>query len=501
VRLFTENPNTPEVSFVPYITWLQNDNILSGEDVSTAFYTSAIKAAVECDMKSENGQWFGTDSLAKLIILIVKNYGDKSGPGSVTRTVYYFNKIVTIMSYSLVRAQLNPDEQFDQRPWTRFFTSMLSEIASIEASLPETALGCLKSVANVLGIVQPTYAPRFAFGWFSIVSHRLFMAKLLVAPRQEGWADYHRTLMWLLRFMSPFINADVDSNNNMGPAARSLYKATLRILLVLMHDFPGFLVECYHTLSMAIPAHCVQLRNIILAAFPTSEAPLPDVYKRLEELVPEMQTFPRVRSDHVSALNSGNVKNAIDSYVHNTSPNGALIVSELKNRIAVQKMLPDNTSTTVWNHTLLHATVFYLGTSAVHRHYMHTGVADFDPKDPAVPLLLGLAHSLDAEGQYLMLSVIADQLRFPSAHTSFFAHLMLYMFKVSTDSAIAERISRVLLERVIVARPHPWGLIVTFVELLENQHYGFWDQQFVRADEEIYLMFRRAREGFGTQPL
>ncbi|BEJ18074.1 hypothetical protein CspHIS471_0703510 [Cutaneotrichosporon sp. HIS471] len=501
VRLFTENPTSPEVSFVPYITWLQNDNILSGEDVSTAFYTSAIKAAVECDMKSENGQWFGTDSLAKLIILIVKNYGDKSGPGSVTRTVYYFNKIVTIMSYSLVRAQLNPDEPFDQRPWARFFTSMLAEIASIEASLPETALGCLKSVANVLGIVQPTYAPRFAFGWFSIVSHRLFMAKLLVAPRQEGWADYHRTLMWLLRFMSPFIAADADDNNNMGLAARSLYKATLRILLVLMHDFPGFLVECYHTLSTAIPAHCVQLRNIILAAFPAAEAPLPDVYKRLEELVPEMQTFPRVRSDHVSALNSGNVKNAIDSFVHNTSPNGALIVSELKNRIAVQKILADNTTTTVWNHTLLHATVFYLGTSAVHRHYMHTGVADFDHKDPAVSLLLGLAHSFDAEGQYLILSVIADQLRFPSAHTSFFAQLMLYMFKVSTDPLIAMRIARVLLERVIVARPHPWGLIVTFVELLENPAYGFWDQQFVRADDEIFLMFRRAREGFGAQPL
>ncbi|CAK9782142.1 Not1-domain-containing protein [Cutaneotrichosporon oleaginosum] len=501
VRLFTENPNSPEVSFVPYITWLQNDNILSGEDVSTAFYTSAIKAAVECDLKSENGQWYGTDSLAKLIILIVKNYGDKSGPGSVTRTVYYFNKIVTIMSYSLVRAQLNPDEHFDQRPWTRFFTSMLAEIASIEASLPETALGCLKSVANVLGIIQPTYAPRFAFGWFTIVSHRLFMAKLLIAQRQEGWADYHRTLMWLLRFMSPFINVDVDSNNNMGPAARSLYKATLRILLVLMHDFPGFLVECYHTLSMAIPAHCVQLRNIILAAFPASEGPLPDVYKRLEELVPEMQTFPRVRSDHVNALNTGNVKNAIDSYVHNTSPNGALIVTELKNRIAVQKMHPDNTSTTVWNHTLLHATVFYLGTMAVHRHYMLTGVADFDPKDPAVSLLLGLVHSFDAEGQYLMLSVIADQLRFPSAHTLFFAHLILYLFKVSTDSAVPERIARVLLERVIVARPHPWGLIVSFVELLENPAYGFWDQQFVRADDEIYLMFRRAREGFGTQPL
>ena len=447
-------------------------------------------------MKSDNTQWYGTDSLAKLIVLIVKNYGDKSGPGSVQRTVYYFNKIITIMSYSLVRAQLNADEPFDQRPWARFFTSMLAELSAIEASLPETVLGCLKSIANVLGIIQPTYAPRFAFGWVSIMSHRLFMAKLLGAPRQEGWSDYHRCLMWLLRFVSPFVNSN---SRDLGAPARSLYRATLRILLVLMHDFPGFLVEYYHTLSTAIPAHCVQLRNIILAAFPASEAPLPDWYKRLDELVPEMQSFPRVRSDHVSALNTGNVKQAIDQYIHTNSPSGAAIVNELKNRIAVQKTLPDGTTTTVWNHTLLHATVFYLGTSAVQRHYMQSGVAEFDPKDPAVPMLLSLVHSFDAEGQYLMLSVIADQLRFPSAHTLFFASLMLYLFKVSTDSSIPERIARVLLERVIVTRPHPWGLIVTFVELLENPVYGFWDQPFVRADEEIFLMFRRARENFGTQ--
>jgi CCR4-NOT transcription complex subunit 1 len=235
-----------------------------------------------------------------------------------------------------------------------------------------------------------------------------------------------------------------------------------------------------------------------LAAFPTVEPPLPDWYKRLDELIPEMQSFPRVRQDHLNALNTGNIRNAIDNYIHTGTPGGQAIVNELKNRIAVQKRLPDGTTTTVWNHTLLHATIFYLGTSAVHRHYMASGVVEFDPKDPALPLLVSLAYSFDPEGQYLMLSVIADQLRYPSAHTLFFASLMLYLFKVATESSISERIARVLLERVIVSRPHPWGLVVTFVELLENPAYGFWDQPFVRADDEIFLLFRRARQNFGT---
>jgi len=394
VRVYSTSKN-PEVAFVPYITYLQKEGILNGEDVSSAFYRTAINCAVDLDggKLDSTAVFYGTDSLAKLIVLIVKNYGDKSGTSSVSRTVYYYNKIITIMSYALVQRQLG--EPFNQRPWTRFFTSMLSELGSIEHGLPDTYYGCLKSFANVLGITQPTYAPRFAFGWLSIVSHRLFMPKLLSAPRDEGWPEFHRCLMWLLRFLAPFLQGEMTSSS------RSIFRGTLRILLVLMHDFPEFLVEFYHTLSTAIPPHCVQLRNIVLAAFPQSEAPLPDCYKRLDQLVPEMQRFPTVRSDYMSALATGNVKGGIDQYVRTGVPALQAIVSDLKNRIAVKPMTPDGPVVVTWNHTLLHATVFYLGTTAISRRAAQTGVAEFDSKAPEVALIINLAFALDAEGELI----------------------------------------------------------------------------------------------------
>jgi CCR4-NOT transcription complex subunit 1 len=103
-----------------------------------------------------------------------------------------------------------------------------------------------------------------------------------------------------------------------------------------------------------------------------------------------------------------------------------------------------------------------------------------------------------------MLSVIADQLRYPSAHTLFFTSFMLFLFSTASraenmPNAIPERIGRVLLERVIVRRPHPWGLVVTFVELLNNEAYGFWKQPFVRAEEEIFLLFGKAHQNFVGQ--
>ena len=45
--------------------------------------------------------------------------------------------------------------------------------------------------------------------------------------------------------------------------------------------------------------------------------------------------------------------------------------------------------------------------------------------------------------------------------------------------------NRVLLERLIVNRPHPWGLLVTFIELIKNPQFKFWNHQFVRCAPEI----------------
>jgi hypothetical protein len=48
---------------------------------------------------------------------------------------------------------------------------------------------------------------------------------------------------------------------------------------------------------------------------------------------------------------------------------------------------------------------------------------------------------------------------------------------------------RVLLERLIVNRPHPWGLLITFIELLKNPRYNFWSHNFTRCAPDIERLF------------
>lgn len=52
-------------------------------------------------------------------------------------------------------------------------------------------------------------------------------------------------------------------------------------------------------------------------------------------------------------------------------------------------------------------------------------------------------------------------------HHCFCPPILMYSFLHFVQEMIQEQITRVLLERLIVNRPHPWGLLITFIELIK----------------------------------
>ena len=87
-------------------------------------------------------------------------------------------------------------------------------------------------------------------------------------------------------------------------------------------------------------------------------------------------------------------------------------------------------------------------------------------------------------------------LRYPNAHTHWFSTLILYLFLDASDDSLREIITRVLMERFVVHRPHPWGALVTFIELLRNPKYDFWSKGFVRAAPEVTLLLDGVSDPF-----
>jgi CCR4-NOT transcription complex subunit 1 len=84
---------------------------------------------------------------------------------------------------------------------------------------------------------------------------------------------------------------------------------------------------------------------------------------------------------------------------------------------------------------------------------------------------------------------MANQLRYPNSHTYFFSFAILRLFGTDyleqDEPDIRQQIIRVLLERLIVHRPHPWGLIITLQELLQNRSYAFFNLPFIQAAPEV----------------
>ena len=107
----------------------------------------------------------------------------------------------------------------------------------------------------------------------------------------------------------------------------------------------------------------------------------------------------------------------------------------------------------------------------------------------AMDIFKKLANDLDTEGRYLFLNGIANQLRYPNSHTHYFSTLLLTLFAETDNRILQEQITRVVLERLLVQKPHPWGLFITFMELMKNPKYKFWELGITAATAEIEELF------------
>ncbi len=76
---------------------------------------------------------------------------------------------------------------------------------------------------------------------------------------------YHLLLVDLMRFFRKLLQ---DEEARRGAGFKRCYLAALKIMLVLLHDFPEFLAFFAVSLCNEIPESFVQVRNIVLAAFP-----------------------------------------------------------------------------------------------------------------------------------------------------------------------------------------------------------------------------------------
>lgn len=206
--------------------------------------------------------------------------------------------------------------------------------------------------SDALYTLQPNNFPGFAFSWLQLISCRSFLPQLLVANDGNGAMLCQKLIHALLKFLSPLLNGQ----HELPRATKMFYRGTLRVLVVLLHDFPEFLCSNYITFAQSIPHSCVQLRNLILSAFPrVMHLPDPFTPDLKLELLPESLEEPVFDQGYADILNENNFKIKVDAFIQDQNEE---FYKALESQI---NLVQQEGETESYNTNMLCAFVLYIG--------------------------------------------------------------------------------------------------------------------------------------------
>lgn len=370
------------------------------------------------------------------------------------------------------------------------------------------------AIVGALSACSSTCAANFIFSWLQLISDRDLMPTMLSTHTRYGWPLFRHLMCRMMSYLGELLTEPGRISSN---AVRTLYGGVLRVLLVLLHDFSEFLCSYHMDLVEDLPRSCVQMRNLVSASFPRSMR-LPDPFSpslNVEEL-PEMMKRPLILSNYLRHLQSGAVRDLLDDYMGLTgvdkSGNNLLAAGASCDDLDIDTLLKvrdDKTGELVYSAKRASSIVMYVGQRAIVQKGVNNGnnsngnnINNYNSggselgvvismKDKASELLRKMFAQADGEGRHEMLNGIANQLRYPNNNTLYFSQLFLVLFQDADSDVTKEHITRVLVERLIANRPHPWGLLITFVQLVKNVGYNFWNRSFIHCIPEVEQLFEQ----------
>lgn len=278
--------------------------------------------------------------------------------------------------------------------------------------------------------------------------------------------------------MLSFVSTLVESSSNT-ESTNLLYTAVQRIFLLLLHDYPDFLCLYYQNLVNYIPHSCIQIRNMVLTAYPHKMV-LPDPFtpNLKVDLLPETQESPRYSLDPEICMAELNIKAELDVYLSNGIASLSFM-NNLKQGIFQSHQKKNGICS-------VSCFVLYVTSHAVSRK-RDTDISVVG--NVYFELFQRLLYEIEPESRELFLNSIVNQLRYPNSHTFYISCLILGLFLEDTKEFLKEHITRILLERLTANRPHPWGLLITFIELIKNPIYNFWNHSFTQLTPDVDMLF------------
>jgi len=311
--------------------------------------------------------------------------------------------------------------------------------------------------------LQPIRYPGFSFSWLQLIFNPNFISLTLANTenKAEIWHSYSGLIACLFRFFRETINKGFYKNDNY----KTFYKATMRALLILLHDFPEFLVETSFILIENLPEKLNHIRNVILSASPKS-IPSPDPYhvtSQVEASV-EYKTIPNTLYDFEERIYSIKFHEEIFKFLNSDESSAADVYFR---NICSKLLTKDDSGDIKINYPVVNAFILYMPTWIYQNCEDENKAKQF--KIETYDLLLKLLVSSNPVMREALLNAIMNQIRYPNLITFYFTGLIFYIFAKQADETLLEQIMRIFIQRLIIEKPRPWGIIYAFIELLKDK--------------------------------
>ncbi|ODV92126.1 hypothetical protein CANCADRAFT_717 [Tortispora caseinolytica NRRL Y-17796] len=499
IRL-TQHPAQTSKLLNIFIYQMIEEGVFSNLESLSLFYRVGVEMAVDGFIKVQDSRtgsdevYIPIDSMAKLIVRSLCVIDSSENSLGVSG---YFKVVLAVVTAVFAHRHESMGASFNQKPFFRLFSSMFSEWSALASpSLPNPGIDdteFYEQVSNTLKTIQPIAFPGFTFAWLSLISHRSFMPIILSFPNCSGFPYMFGLMEAALKFFRRYLVPEAMPNS-----VKVVYKGFLRIVLLLLHDCPEFLVGYHYELCALVPSECTQLRNMFLCAFPKAMTlPSPFTPDIKMENVAGISKSPFILGDYVSILSITKTKECVDDIVLNRDVTPGKISPLLESLRIPQHDEPGLGFNSISTNPLaVNALMVYLGvlaTSDFRSTYANDDRSKLNVHGIHYLIISKVIEYSGWEESYFLLSAMVNQLRYPNSHTQYFSAVLLSLFNGTwhghKKQEVQEQITRVLLERVICSRPHPWGVLVTFTELLKNPVYQFWDLGFIRSSTEVEKLF------------
>ncbi|KPI83318.1 hypothetical protein ABL78_7648 [Leptomonas seymouri] len=363
---------------------------------------------------------------------------------------------------------------FQQQPYVRLLSDLVYSLHRLESSTSRPMSTEFTMVFHAfLRRVHPLEYPGFTFGWIEILSHRFFIPRFM--QQESTWDHYADLLNGAMLFVKFLIKG-----NRISPNGLVYYKTVFKLVLVLLHDYPQFLIGQHYPLCEAIPLSCVQLLNTVLCSFPPEQR-LPEPFQHVDSNSPAMlqQLDTRVQETCIkSTFSISNMDARLLLNLEAMVRNDDIPVREDVLMEVWAKLMEPTAKRNLINAVVQHMAIVYLNS---HNQRIQPQFAESN----VLACYRFLCSKLNTKRRYYLLGACANQLRYPNIQTNFFSNVVLNLFLPSptvdaqTQTCVQEQITRVLAEKTIIVQPHPWGVLNTFVELMREPKYNFWETSFI----------------------